>query len=95
MGWFRKAFKSRTSAPAAYPFSGEARMYHRDYERLATGWWKVAVSSPQEWEAKLAEMRQSILDHFGQYATKEGKLVPRWNDETWALLVPALVVESR
>jgi len=95
MGWFRKAFKARASAPATFPFSGETRMYHRDYERLATGWWKVSVASPAEWEATLAEMRQAIRSHYGQYVTKDGRAVPRWNDETWALLVPSLVVESR
>ena len=95
MGWFRRAFKPRVFAPTAYPFAGEVRMYHGDYERLATGWWKVSVGSPQEWEAKLAEMRQGIRSHYGQFVTKDGRIVPRWNDETWALLVPALVVESR
>ncbi|MEK6852184.1 MAG: hypothetical protein AABY30_06585 [Candidatus Thermoplasmatota archaeon] len=95
MGWFRRAFKPRTFAPAAYPFSGEVRMRHEDYERLGTGWWKIAVQSAEEWGAKLAEMREGIRSHYGQYVTKDGRLVPRWNDETWALVEPGLVVESR
>ena len=77
MGWFRRAFKPRVFAPTAYPFAGEGRMYHGDYERLATGWWKVAVGSPQEWEAKLAGMGQGVRGPLREGVTKEGERAGR------------------
>ncbi len=82
-------------APAAYPFTGEIRLVNVDYKRLSTGWWPVAVASPEEWDAKVAEMREGLRRHFGFYVTKKGALVPRWNDRTWEGVRDMLVVERR
>ena len=96
MGFFRKLFRTpERFTPTAFPFLGEIRMRHPDYKRLATGWWNIAINTSSEWEAKLAEMREGLRGHFGMYVTKSGQVVPRWNDETWRLLAPALIVERK
>jgi len=102
MGFFRKVFgagkpgPSRESfAPPSFPYAGEIRLLHQDYDRLSTGWWGVSVASPEEWGAKIREMEEGIRSHFGSFATQAGQVVPRWTEETWARVRQRLVVESR
>ncbi len=101
MGFFRKILRGAGLAapepfvPASFPFSGEIRLRHQDYDRLTTGWWRVAVASPSEWDAKVQEMREGLRRHFGFYLTKDGRTVPRWNDRSWAGVLKRLVVEGR
>ena|SRR2546425_604397 len=101
MGFFRRLFGSSRAPPAppfvppAYPFSGEDRLRHSEYDVLSTGWWRVSVNSPAEWEGKLLEMREGLRRHFGVYLTKDGRTVPRWNDRTWTSVQTGLVVEGR
>ncbi|HEV8595151.1 MAG TPA: hypothetical protein VGR51_06445 [Thermoplasmata archaeon] len=81
--------------PSSFPFTGEIRMVHSDYPRIATGWWRVTVNSPQEWAAKMAEMAQGVRTHFGSYVTQAGQAIPRWNDALWARIQPRLIVQRR
>jgi hypothetical protein len=81
--------------PTSFPFAGEVRMVHMDYPRIATGWWKVTVNSPQEWTAMTAQMSQTVRTHFGAYVTRTGAPVPRWNDATWDRVRQRLIVQRR
>jgi len=101
MGFLRKFLrKTRLAppepfAPPSYPFSGEIRLQHWEYDRLRTGWWRVTVASAAEWNARVEEMREGFRRHFGFLMTKEGRVIPRWNDRAWAGVVKGLVVEGR
>jgi len=96
MGWFRKILAGpEPFVPAAFPFSGEIRMRHEEYGRLATGWWKVTIDSPEEWAAKTAEMQEGIRRHFGTFVTKDGKAIERWNERNWESVRKGLRVEKR
>lgn len=100
MGFFRKAFRGGSArapsfVPTSFPFSGEIRLVHRDYDRLATGWWKVTVASAEEWQAKIGEMQQGVRNHFGNYQTRDGRTIPRWTEETWSRVRERLVIERR
>src|SRR2546428_14123290 len=79
--------------PTSFPFTGEVRMVHQDYQKIATGWWRVTVNSPQEWAAKTAEMAQGVRNHFGIYVTRAGPAVPRWNEPTWERVRQRLIVQ--
>jgi hypothetical protein len=79
-------------APESYPFEAEVRVYHRDYKRLTTGWWPVSVATPEEWQAKIEDMQGALRQHFGQFQTQDGRLVPRWSDRTWQLVKKRLRV---
>src|SRR5437867_12937227 len=98
MGFFRKLLRGaglappEPFAPESFPFSGEVRLRHWEYDRLSTGWWPVAVTSPAEWEAKLAEMEEGLRRHFGIMRTKDGRIVPRWNERAWTRVQAELVV---
>src|SRR5256885_17635 len=52
-------------------------------------------SSPAEWDARVEETREGFRRHFGFLMTKDGRVVPRWNDRTWAGVVRELTVERR
>jgi len=101
MGFFRKLLRNaglappESFAPPGFPFTGEIRLLHWEYDRLSTGWWRVAVNSPVEWEAKIREMREGMRRHFGFLLTKDGRMIPRWNDRTWAGMQNSLIVEGR
>jgi len=105
VGFFRRLFggakaqppapKARPFAPDAFPFAGEVRVRHEEYDRLSTSWWAVAVNSPEEWGAKVAEMQEGIRRHFGFYTTKKGEVVPRWGNRTWERVRRSLIVERR
>ena len=101
MGFFRRLLRNAGLAPPepftppAFPFAGEVRMVHWEYERLGTGWWQVSVASPAEWEAKVREMEEGLRRHFGLYRTKDGHVVPRWNDRAWEGVRQGLVVVGR
>lgn len=73
-------------APESYPFDAEVRVYHPDYERLTTGWWKVSIATPVEWQAKVDDMQDALRQHFGQFQTHDGRLVPRWSAKTWQVV---------
>lgn len=81
-----RAAKGATFVPDSYPFEGEVRVYHRDYKRLTTGWWKVSVTTADEWQAKLDDMQAALRRHFGQFQTQGGRLVPRWSERTWEIV---------
>jgi len=78
-------------APESYPFDADVRVYHADYKRLTTGWWKVSVATPEEWQAKVDDMQK----HFGQFQTQDGRLVPRWSERTWQRVQKRLRVGRR
>ena len=82
-------------APAAFPFDGEVRVYHEDYQRLTTGWWSVSVGKPEEWQAKVDDMENALREHFGKFQTQDGRLVPRWSERTWLLVRKHLRVGHR
>ena len=87
-----RAPDATTFAPESYPFEAEVRVYHRDYKRLTTGWWPVSVATPEEWQAKIDDMQGALRQHFGQFQTQDGRLVPRWSDRTWQLVKKRLRV---
>jgi len=101
MGFFRRALRKagfvppESFAPPSFPFQGEVRLRHWEYDRLSTGWWQVTVNSPEEWEAKVGEILTGFRRHFGIFMMKDGRAVPRWNDRTWAVVQRGLVVEGR
>jgi|GEM_PF-3332596 len=101
MGFFRRLLRNAGLAapeaftPPSYPFSGEVRLRHREYDRLHTGWWRVTVASAAEWDAKVREMQEGLRRHFGLYLTKDGRTLRRWNDRSWAGVLQGLVVEGR
>ena len=64
-------------APDSYPFDAEVRVYRRDYKRLTTGWRKVSLATQEEWQAKVDDMQKALRQHFGQFQTQDGRLVPR------------------
>jgi hypothetical protein len=82
-------------APDSFPFDGEVRVYHADYKRLTTGWWKVTVASLDEWQTKIDDMQKSLRQHFGQFQTQDGRLVPRWSTKTWEVVRRRLRVGRR
>ncbi len=106
MGFFRWLFGNRPPrppppppptafAPASFPFTGEIRIRHEDYDRLKTGWWSVSVASQEGWDAKIEEMEAGIRNNFGRLVTLDGQVVERWSEATWAEVRSGLVVERR
>ena len=101
MGFFRKLLRGAGLAPpepfvpTGYPFSGEVRLRHWEYDRIHTGWWRVDANSLAEWDAKVLEMREGLRRHFGIYRTKDGRIIPRWNERAWAAVQKGLIVERR
>lgn len=98
MGFFKKLFPAPRPppfVPTEFPFTGEIRMYHSEYDRIATGWWRVSINSPDEWSVKTAEMAEGLRRHFGIFVAKDGSALPRWNDKTWTRVRQGLVVERR
>ncbi|OGS49972.1 MAG: hypothetical protein A3K65_07375 [Euryarchaeota archaeon RBG_16_68_12] len=106
MGFFRWLFGTKAPRPPppppptafeppSFPFTGEIRIRHEDYDRIKTGWWSVTVGAPEEWDGKIAEMEEGIRNNFGRFRTQDGGLVERWNDAAWAAVRSGLVVEKR